>query len=124
MIKIKPRWLLAIAGILALIVGLFCLINPLYTYVNLVRFAGLGLLLMGVALQISSASAHIGFRLEKKSMLAESISDYTFGILLIFNPFLTFLVFPILIGAWMFVLGLMKIFLSLLVRRTIRGWLF
>src|ERR1700685_2734556 len=101
--KFKPRWLLGIVGIILIIIGLFSFMNALYTYVKLVRFSGIALLVIGVVLQVSSASAHISFRIEKKSMLVESITDYIFGILLIFNPFLTFIVYPILISGWILI---------------------
>ena len=57
-------------------------------------------------------------------MRIESIVDFIFGLLLLFNPFMTFILYPILIGYWILCVGIMKIIVALLFRKKIRGWLF
>ncbi|HEY4966057.1 MAG TPA: DUF308 domain-containing protein [Puia sp.] len=122
--KIKASGLLLIAASAFVLSGLFCFIDPLKAYVYLVKFSGLVLLLNGVVLQIASSSAHISFIGEKRSMRVESILDFIFGLLLLFNPFMTFILYPMLIGYWMLCFGLIKIGVSLLVRKKVGGWLF
>lgn len=122
--KIKSSRLLIIGGIFFVLTGIFCLLSPLRAYVNLVRFSGIALLLNGIILQISSAYAHMTFRSEKTYMRIDGILDMTFGILLIFNPFLTFILFPLLIGSWIFGKGVLKIIVALLLKKKISGWLF
>jgi uncharacterized membrane protein HdeD (DUF308 family) len=122
--KLKASWLLAMAGTIFVLTGLFCFINPLIAYVYLVKFSGLALMLNGLVLQVASSSAHISFASEKRSMRIESIVDFIFGLLLLFNPFMTFILYPMLIGYWILCIGIIKIIVSLLMRKKIRGWLF
>jgi len=112
------------AGVVFVLTGLFCLVNPLVAYVYLVKYSGLALLLNGVVLQVASSTAHLTFLSEKRSMRIESIVDFIFGLLLLFNPFLTFVLYPMLIGYWVLCIGLIKIIVSVLMRGKIRGWLF
>jgi uncharacterized membrane protein HdeD (DUF308 family) len=122
--KIKASGLLVIVATVFILTGLFCFINPLKAYVYLVKFSGLVLLLNGIVLQIASSSAHITFIHEKRSMRIESIADFIFGLLLLFNPFMTFILYPLVIGYWMLCFGIIKIIVSLLVRKKVRSWLF
>jgi uncharacterized membrane protein HdeD (DUF308 family) len=124
MIKFKPRWLLGITGILFIVIGTVSFASPLYSYVNLVRFSGVILILTGVILQVASSSSHNSFRLERRSMLTESIVDFMFGIVLIFNPFLSFIAFSLIIGCWILSIGFIKIIVSLLTRGRVRGWIY
>ena len=96
--KIKASRLLVIVATVFILTGLFCFITPLKTYVYLVKLSGLVLLFYGVALQFASSSAHITFISEKRSMRIESIIDFIFGLVLLFNPFMTFILYPMLIG--------------------------
>ena len=93
--KIKASGLLAVAGMAFVLTGIFCFVNPLSAYVYLVKFSGLALMLNGVVLQIASSTAHLSFSSEKRSMRIESIVDFVFGLLLLFNPFMTFILYPI-----------------------------
>jgi uncharacterized membrane protein HdeD (DUF308 family) len=122
--KLKPSGLLTIAGIVFVLIGLFCFVNPLIAYVYLVKYSGLALLLNGFVLQVASSSAHINFSREKLAMRIESILDFVFGILLFFNPFMTFILYPLLIGYWILCVGIIKIIVSFLVRKHMRGWVF
>jgi uncharacterized membrane protein HdeD (DUF308 family) len=112
------------AGILFVLIGLFCLLDPLVAYVYLVKFSGLALLFNGFVLQAASSSTHITFAREKLVMRIESILDFTFAILLLFNPFMTFILYSMLIGYWILCVGILKIIVSLLVRKQLRGWAF
>lgn len=122
--KIKSSRLLVIAGIVFVLAGIFCFLNPLRAYVNLVRFSGVVLIINGFVLQLASSYAHMSFAREKISMRIESIVDFVFGICMIFNPFLTFIIFSLLIGYWILFKGIIKIIVSLLLRRQIGGWAF
>ena len=122
--KLKSSQLLGMSGVLFILTGFFCFINPLHAYVELVRFSGLALLLNGFVLQVASSSAHINFILEKRIMRIESIVDFIFGILLIFNPFMTFILYPLVIGSWILCVGIVKIIVSIMVKKQIRGWVF
>ena len=122
--KLKSTGLLGMAGILFILTGIFCFVDPLRAYVELVRFSGLFLILKGIVLQLASASAHIKFIRERRYMQIESIVDFIFGILLIFNPFMTFILYPLLIGYWILSVAVLKMVIAIIVRKLIRGWLF
>jgi uncharacterized membrane protein HdeD (DUF308 family) len=122
--KLKASRLLLFTAIIFVLIGLFCFINPLKTYVYLVKFSGLVLILNGIVLQVASSSTHITFITEKRSMRLESIVDFIFGFLLLFNPFMTFVLYPLLIGYWILCFGIIKIGVSLLVRNKVKGWVF
>jgi uncharacterized membrane protein HdeD (DUF308 family) len=124
LIKFKPRWLLGIMGILFIMVGIFNFVYPLYSYEKMVRYSGAILILTGVVLQIACSSSHISFRLERRTMLVESIADFLFGILLIFNPFLSFIAYSLIIGSWILTIGTLKIFVSLLTLGRVTGWIY
>ena len=57
-------------------------------------------------------------------MRIESIVDFVFGIPLVFNLFMTFILFPLVIGFWILFKGVIKIIVALLLRKKIRGWAF
>ena len=122
--KIKSSRLLVIAGIIFILAGIFCWLNPLWSYVHLVRFSGIALLLSGIILMVSSSYADMSFAKEKTSMRIDGILDIIFGILLIFNPLLTFFILPFLIACWILCKGIMKIIIAVLFRKQLRGWLF
>jgi uncharacterized membrane protein HdeD (DUF308 family) len=65
------------------------------------------------------------FHLPAKEVLRlESILDLFFLDFFLFNPFMTFILYPMLIGCWILCFGIIKIGVSLLVRNRVRGWLF
>ncbi len=57
-------------------------------------------------------------------MRIESIVDFGFGIILVFNPFLTFIVYPLLFGSCIFLVGIIKIVVSILAKKNNSGWSF
>lgn len=122
--KNKSALLIGIAGIAFILIGIFCMVDPLNAYVNLVRFSGIALLINGLVLQWASSYVHITFKREKQSMRIESIIEFGFGIILIFNPFLTFIVYPLLFGSCIFLVGIIKIVVSLLAKKNNSGWSF
>jgi len=115
-------WLLIMAGIFLVAVGIYALVAPLHAYMKLVKFSGIGLLLNGVflvAVSITNKSCSIK---EDKWILAESILDFCFGIILIFNPLLSFIVFPFLLGPWILCIGILKMAAAISLRKVVRSW--
>jgi len=121
--KLKTWWLIFSIGIILFSVGVYSWAAPLNSYYKLAKYSGFVLLANGLLLMWASANRKIIVK-EKKWMLAESISDYFFGILLIISPILSFIVFPILIGHWILCLGILKILASVSLKKEIRGWPF
>ena len=93
-------WFLTIAGGILVALGIFCMTSPLRAYVFMSHYSGLALLLNGMLLMFVSYKSSDTFR-EKEWLLAESVVDILFAACLLFNPFMTFIAFALLIGPWM-----------------------
>jgi membrane protein HdeD len=115
-------WLLTVAGGLLIVLGFFSLTSPLRAYIFLVRYSGLALLLNGILLFVVSWKSSSSLR-EKDWLLAESVLDILFAACLLFNPFLTFLTYALLIGPWMIGRGILKTLAAVTLKQT-RGWIF
>jgi uncharacterized membrane protein HdeD (DUF308 family) len=122
--KLRIWWLLGIAGMLFVGIGIFCLVDPFNAYVKLVKYSGIALLINGLLLLLALNFIHISCGKEKKWMLMESLIDFTFGILLFYNPLLSFIVFPFLIGYCILFVGIIKIAASLSLKNDIGAWLY
>jgi uncharacterized membrane protein HdeD (DUF308 family) len=113
--------LLLIAGVIFLSVGILALIDPLSGYVKLTKFAGVGLLLNGCLLLAMIMVRPMRLR-ERNWLQAESILHLFFGILFLLNPLLAFIALPYFIGAWLFLVGVLKVMAALSLRLRMRGW--
>jgi len=92
-IKKFPTWALLLAtGLIFLSVGILAFIDPLNSYLKLVKFTGIALLLNGGIL-LTIVIGNTKYPNEKKWMQAESIVHLFFGILFLFNPLLAFIAF-------------------------------
>jgi uncharacterized membrane protein HdeD (DUF308 family) len=121
--RLGTRWFLILAGIILLSIGIYAFLAPLHAYVKLVKFAGIGILLNGIFLVIISITNKSCSLKEDKWILAESVLDFCFGIVLIFNPLLSFIVFPFLIGPWILCIGVLKIAAAIALRKMVRSWM-
>jgi uncharacterized membrane protein HdeD (DUF308 family) len=118
--KIKGAWLLAAGGVILILVGLSALAYPLMTYLRLVRYSGFALIINSVLLIIFSVTPAAAT--ESMWLKVESALDLLFALILLFNPFMTFITYPILIGLWIFALGILKFLAGLFFRKKIKGW--
>jgi uncharacterized membrane protein HdeD (DUF308 family) len=116
-------WLLTLAGAIFLGIGAYAFIDPLSSYMKLVKFTGIGLLINGVLLLVLTAT-NTKYPQEKIWMQAESIIHLLFGILFLLNPLLSFIALPYFIGCWVFLVGVIKIIAALVLKGSIRGWAF
>ncbi len=115
--------LLFIAGLIFLSVGILAFVDPLSGYVKLTKFAGVGLLLDGGLLLAMIIIRPMRPR-ERNWLQAESILHFFFGILFLLNPLLAFIALPYFIGAWLLLVGLLKMMAALSLRMQMRGWAF
>lgn len=53
---------------------------------------------------------------------AESAVNFFFAALLCFNPMLTFIALPLIMGGWLITTGFIKIFASLVLRKKLPAW--
>src|SRR6202012_5165404 len=107
--KKKSAWgLLLAAGFIFLGIGIFAFIDPLGSYMKLVKFTGIPLLLIGGIL-LTMAILNTRYPNERKWMKTESILHLFFGILSLFNPLLAVIALPYFIGSWLLLVGALKI---------------
>src|ERR1700744_5946475 len=106
--KKKSAWgLLLAAGLIFLGIGIFAFIDPLSSYMKLVKFTGIALLLDG-SLLLTLVILNNNNPRERNWMQAESILHLFFGIIFIFNPLLAFIGLPYFIGVWLLLVGILK----------------
>ena len=120
--KFPTWWLLLATGLIFLLVGILAFTDPLKSYMKLVKFTGIALLLNGGIL-LTIVIVEPKYPNERKWMQAESIVHLFFGILFLLNPLLAFIALPYFIGSWMLVVGVFKTIAAISFRRLIRGWL-
>ena len=120
--KFPTWWLLLATGIVFFGVGIFAFVDPLNSYLKLVKFTGIALLLNGGIL-LAMVIVNTKYPNERKWMQAESIVHLFFGVLFFLNPLLAFIALPYFIGAWMLIVGVFKIFAAVSFRQFVRGWL-
>lgn len=107
-VKYSSWWLLFIAGIILILIGIFGIIQPRSTFLYLVKYLGFALLLSSVLLFIHAFSTKT-LKTEHRWLIAGGVTDMVLAGLLIFNPLLTVVAFPLLIGSWMVLRGIIKI---------------
>ena len=123
MIKFKIWWLLGLAGLILLTVGVWCLTNPVSAYAGLSHYSGFVLLAKGLLL-VSVSAFPSTFEKEKKWLLAESVMDLSFAVIFLFTPVFTAIACPYILGYWIMSLGLLKIAASIALAGKVRGWIF
>jgi len=122
--KNNSIWILLMTiGVVFFVIGVMAFTRPLSSYVKLAKYTGAGLLLNGILLQAVTV-VNKKYPRESKWMLAESVLDFLFALVLLFNPLLSFILLPYLIGIWILLVGVLKIFAALYLRHVVRGWKF
>ena len=110
-------------GIVFLVIGIMAFARPLSSYVKLSKYMGAGLFLNGILLQ-TAIVANKKYPRESRWMQAESILHFLFALILLFNPLLSFILLPYIIGIWILLVGALKIMAALYLRNVLRGWKF
>jgi len=121
-VKLKTWWLLLLVGIGLVAAGTFSLLFPFHAFVRAVSYSGTALLANGIILAVLAANPL--YIKEQKWLVAESALDMLFAVALMFNPIMTFIILPLIIGNWMFVIGIVKIFSAFALRKYFTGWKF
>jgi uncharacterized membrane protein HdeD (DUF308 family) len=121
--KLTTWWLLLAAGVIFVGIGIFAFIDPLNSYLKLVKFTGIALLLNGGIL-LTMAVLNTKYPNERAWMQAESILHLFFGIMFLFNPLLAFIALPYFIGSWILLVGILKTIAAFALRDHIRSWWF
>ena len=97
---IKHWWLLAVAGILCIVLGVVVFAFPLQSYVTLAILFGVLLLVVGAA-KLISASTSANFFMMRGYVIVSGVLDLLIGIFLCVYPGVTLVALPIMMGFWM-----------------------
>ena len=97
---IKHWWLLAVAGILCIALGIVVFAFPLQSYVTLAILFGVLLLVVGAA-KLISASTSANFFMMRGYVIVSGVLDLLIGIFLGIYPGVTLVALPIMMGFWM-----------------------
>jgi uncharacterized membrane protein HdeD (DUF308 family) len=97
---IKHWWLLAVAGILCILLGIVVFAFPLGSYVTLAILFGVLLLLVGAA-KLISASTSANFFMMRGYVIVSGVLDLLIGIFLCIYPGITLAALPVMMGFWM-----------------------
>lgn len=119
-VRFRSWWLLLIAGIILIFIGFFGIIQPWNTFLYLVKYLGFALMLGSLVLFVHAFSTKI-LKGERRWLIAEGLTDMVLAILFVFNPFLSVVAFPLLIGSWLAVRGVIKILHYAFISRAVPG---
>lgn len=97
---IKHWWLMMIAGLLCLAMGIVVFVFPLESYVTLSILFGVLMLLVG-ATQLVVAATSGNYLATRGYMIVGGVLDLILGIFLCIYPYVTLVVLPIMMGIWM-----------------------
>lgn len=97
---VKHWWLMLIAGLLCVALGVVVFVFPLASYVTLAILFGALMLLVGVV-QLLVASSSSNYLAQRGYMIVGGILDVVLGVFLCVYPDITMFMLPIIMGMWM-----------------------
>lgn len=97
---VQHWWLMMLAGVLCIALGIAVFVFPLQSYVTLSILAGILMLLVGAA-QLIIASTSGNYLAMRSYMLVGGLIDLVLGLLLCIYPGVTMALLPIMLGIWM-----------------------
>ena len=97
---VQHWWLMMLAGVLCIALGIAVFVFPLQSYVTLSILAGILMLLVGAA-QLIIASTSGNYLAMRGYMLVGGLIDLILGLLLCIYPGVTMALLPIMLGIWM-----------------------
>lgn len=97
---VQHWWLLLLAGILCVVLGIVVFVFPLESYVTLSILTGVVMLVVGAA-QLIIASTSGNYLAMRGYMIVGGVIDLLLGIFLCVYPGVTLVVLPIMMGIWM-----------------------
>lgn len=97
---IKHWWLLMLAGLLCVAMGIVVFVFPLESYVTLAILFGVLMLAVGAA-QLVIASSSGNYLAMRGYVIVGGVLDLILGIFLCIYPYVTLMVLPIMMGIWM-----------------------
>lgn len=106
----KKIWL-CIAGILLIVLGVYCIVKPNITLVNAVWFLGIVTLLTGISKMIFTFRTQ-AFMPNSGTRMLTALLDIFFGLFFLFNIMSTAISLPFVFALWVIIEGISVIVLS------------
>ena len=97
---VKHWWLMLIAGLLSITLGIVIFVFPLQSYVTLAILFGVLMLVVG-ATQLAVAYMSGNYLAMRGYMIVGGALDLILGIFLCVYPNVTILIIPVLVGLWL-----------------------
>lgn len=97
---VQHWWLMLLAGILCVVLGIIVFVFPLESYVTLSILTGVVMLIVGAA-QLIIASTSGNYLAMRGYMVVGGVIDLLLGIFLCVYPGVTLVILPIMMGIWM-----------------------
>ncbi len=117
------RWLAVLAGIIAILFGLFAFAMPVAMLASLVLFFGIFAIIEALILLYGGITAGSGQGSMRWILIGAAVVTLILGILALYNPTGFVIAIAFLIGIWMFVLGLFQVFAGIADRSAPYWWL-
>lgn len=108
MLPFKNWWLVTLKGVLYAALGIWIMMTPVASLLGIVLFLGVAIFIAGIFYTIGAISS----RKENDQWgwyLVEGVLDIIFGLILMFNPAITMIVLPFLVGFWAIFSGILQI---------------
>ena len=97
---VKHWWLMLIAGLLCLVMGIVVFVFPLQSYVTLAILFGVMMMAVG-AIQLIIASTSANYLTMRGYFVVGGVLDLMLGIFLCIYPGVTLVALPLMLGVWM-----------------------
>ena len=97
---VKHWWLMLIAGLLCLVMGIVVFVFPLQSYVTLAILFGVMMMVVG-AIQLIIASTSANYLTMRGYFVVGGVLDLMLGIFLCIYPGVTLVALPLMLGVWM-----------------------
>ena len=97
---VRHWWLMLIAGLLCLVMGVVVFIFPLQSYVTLAILFGVMMMAVG-AIQLIIASTSANYLTMRGYFVVGGVLDLILGIFLCIYPGVTLVALPLMLGIWM-----------------------
>ena len=97
---VKHWWLMLIAGLLCLVMGIVVFVFPLQSYVTLAILFGVLMMIVG-AIQLIIASTSANYLTMRGYFVVGGVLDLMLGIFLCIYPGVTLVALPLMLGVWM-----------------------
>ncbi len=117
------RWLAILAGVVAILFGLYALVMPGMTLASLLFIFAIFAIVEGVILLFGGIAGGSEIGNLRWILIGAAVVTLILGILAIWNPIGVVLTVAFLYGIWAFVLGLFQVFAGIAIRSAPYWWL-